>query len=122
LPHGNALGYLVAKGRTGLRDIWAELTRDPDTIDWAAMREERGRFVYDSGCLSCHRALAEATASDAAAFLAHRAYFRGATSRTCVSCHPAVGHHRLGEALAVRGAALAGMPPRAQHEPEEDLP
>jgi cytochrome c-type protein NapC len=103
LPHDGVLRYLLVKARTGLRDIWAEVTRDPNAIDWQALRNDRAAFVYDSGCLSCHRELEQATEHNPGALLAHRAYFRGETERHCVACHPRVGHSNLREALAGQG-------------------
>jgi cytochrome c-type protein NapC len=109
LPHDNGLHYLVAKGRTGLRDVWVELVHSRESVNWVALREERESFVYDSGCLRCHQELAQATASTPAAFLAHRAYFLGDTTRTCVSCHPRVGHRGLDEALTSNGGGSVGF-------------
>jgi cytochrome c-type protein NapC len=99
LPHGNEVEYIIAKARTGLHDIWAELTKDTEKIDWQALREHRERYVYDSGCLKCHSRLQEATEVSNKAFVAHRPYFLGETDKQCVTCHEHVGHHDLGEYL-----------------------
>jgi cytochrome c-type protein NapC len=99
LPHDSPLGYLLAKARTGAHDIWAELTRDTDTIDWESLREHRKRYVHDSGCLHCHSHLQRATEINNKAFVAHRPYFLGKTDKQCVSCHEHVGHHELGDYL-----------------------
>ena len=73
-----------------------ELLKEPHEIDWHGIRERREEFVYDSGCLNCHKYLQEATEGSRMAFRAHRRYFSGETDRKCVSCHENVGHNRLG--------------------------
>lgn len=96
LPHGNRLEHVLAKARAGLRDVWAQWTSDPEQIDWHAKRVRRHEFVYDSGCLTCHRGLAQSTDP------AHPAYYAGGVSPfrgegrfRCVTCHFSVGHQDL---------------------------
>lgn len=96
LPHDSQLGYLIAKARTGIHDVWVEFLGDPQAIDWEAKREHRERYVYDSGCLHCHSRLQEAPVSDPKTVVAHRPYFQGTANRQCVSCHQHVGHKDLG--------------------------
>jgi cytochrome c-type protein NapC len=96
LPHDSLANYLVAKAKTGMHDIWAELTYDKKAINWEEKRKHKEHFVYDSGCLSCHTNLKEATMSNMKAFKGHRAYFAGTTEKKCVSCHQNVGHKDLG--------------------------
>jgi len=108
LPHRDPLGYLIAKARFGLHDLWAQLTHDLDGIDWQSRRAAREDYVFDSGCLTCHSALAEVR-GDSHAFLAHRPYFLGETARQCVSCHPRVGHHDLAATIAGITTAEGGQ-------------
>jgi len=96
LPHDSPAGYLFAKARVGLKDVWAQLTLDPEKIDWHAYRAKRREFVYDSGCLKCHGEMAHSTRPD------HPAYFAGGVNPfagqekfQCVSCHFDVGHKDL---------------------------
>lgn len=96
LPYGNSLHYFIVKARHGIVDPTMALIREPHEIDWHALREERERFVYDSGCLGCHKYLAETSAANSKAFRPHRSYFAGETEKQCVSCHKHVGHNRLG--------------------------
>jgi cytochrome c-type protein NapC len=96
LPHKSVLGYVVAKGISGMKDIWGNVVLDPTKIDWEERRSHREKWVYDSGCLSCHAELEEATMSNMKAFLPHRDYFMGNTNKTCVACHENVGHKNLG--------------------------
>ncbi len=102
LPHESVTGYLIAKIKTSSNDIWCNFVLGTDDIDWEERRSHRSRFVYDSGCLSCHHELEEATQSNMKAFLPHRDYFlekEGKSDMTCVSCHENVGHKNLGHHL-----------------------
>ena len=95
LPHDNSYNYFVAKAQTGTHDLWVETFSDTDSIDWQAKREHRERYVYDSGCLSCHDKLEEATAGKKM----HDNYFAGNTDSKCVTCHAEVGHSDLNKYL-----------------------
>ncbi|WP_207148087.1 cytochrome c3 family protein [Thiohalocapsa halophila] len=98
LRHDSLAAHLWTKARFGLHDIWAQLTYDLTAIDWQAGLAERESYVFDSGCLKCHRDLEHARGNNPA-FVAHRPYFLGEIDRTCVSCHPHVGHQGLAAAL-----------------------
>jgi nitrate/TMAO reductase-like tetraheme cytochrome c subunit len=96
LPHDNTVNYLFTKARLGLRDTWAQWFQDIESINWQAKRAERHRFVYDSGCLKCHRGLEHSTQPT------HPAYFAGGSNPfagqklfRCVTCHFSVGHQDL---------------------------
>jgi len=108
LPHSSPERYLVAKARFGLHDAWAEMTYDLEAIDWQAHRAERERYVFDSGCLQCHSALAEVR-GNSRGFVAHRPYFLDETAKQCVSCHPHVGHRDLTTAIDTM-TATGGRP------------
>ncbi|MBK5968516.1 MULTISPECIES: cytochrome c3 family protein [Thiorhodovibrio] len=100
LPHTRAQDYLHAKIRTGVHDVLAQGTAWLHPVDWLAKREERDQFVYDSGCLTCHSALKNASKGDPAALAAHKGYFSDQALGSCVSCHAQVGHKDLRAALA----------------------
>lgn len=100
LPHDNVANYMLKKTQFGLHDAWAQLTYDLEAIDWQAKRAHRERFVFDSGCLQCHADLQRASLAQTTAFVAHRPYFRGETTRQCVSCHAHVGHKDLTAVLS----------------------
>jgi cytochrome c-type protein NapC len=55
LPHDNVVNYMTQKSLTGMHDVWVETFGDTKNIDWEKKREHRKRFVYDSGCLRCHK-------------------------------------------------------------------
>lgn len=99
LPHGNLPDYLLIKGIRGAHDVYGEFVKGADNIDWEKKREHRELFVYDTGCLSCHSNLREATMSNPSAFIAHKEYFNGTTQKKCVSCHKHVGHKNLSDYL-----------------------
>lgn len=95
LPHDGAAQHLFAKAKTGTRDAIAQAIYPIHKPDWIADLEERAEYVYDSGCLSCHAALKDATSDDPAALAAHKTYFGGDVGEGCVSCHANVGHKNL---------------------------
>lgn len=103
IPHDNALHYLWVKGVHGVVDPTMELLKEPLDIDWHGNRERREEYVYDSGCLNCHKYLQEATEGSRMALRAHRRYFKGDSGRKCVSCHENVGHAELGNHLEAMG-------------------
>ncbi|MGB5832550.1 MAG: NapC/NirT family cytochrome c [Thiohalocapsa sp.] len=100
LPHDSQTGYLVAKVKTGLYDVWAEAAALFEEPDWVDNLEHRESFVYDSGCLSCHSRLEQAENQTQAATFAHQTYFKGAGAMHCVTCHTQVGHKGLLERLS----------------------
>jgi cytochrome c-type protein NapC len=103
LPHDNSLHYFWVKAKHGIVDPTMALIKEPHEIDWHGIRERREEFVYDSGCLTCHKNLQEATADNRMASRAHRKYFEGKMDKQCVTCHQNVGHNRLGYHLEALG-------------------
>jgi len=100
IPHDNPVTYMIMKSRFGIHDAWAQLTYDLDSIDWQAKRSHSENYVFDSGCLQCHKDLQRASESSAVSFVAHRPYFLGTIESKCVTCHDRVGHKNLSERLA----------------------
>jgi len=98
-PHDSAFNFVWIMARDRLREVWVEIARDPETIDWESKRENRERFVYDSGCMSCHRNIEDTSRASATASVAHEQFFRGEGAKSCVACHEHVGHHNLGAFL-----------------------
>lgn len=95
LDHSSSAAYFADKARTGLHDMYVEYLVGTDDIDWVGNLANRAHYVYDSGCLECHRNLENATMGNNKAFVAHRPYFLGETSKQCVECHEHVGHKDL---------------------------
>ena len=102
----NSFTYLWVKGTHGLIDPPAEYlhaTKERE-IDWHEHRKKRESYVFDSGCVSCHKLLEERSESNQKAFIPHRNYFNNNTiGKTCVSCHTSVGHAALGNHLREQG-------------------
>ena len=62
-----------------------ELLKEPHEIDWHGIRERREEFVYDSGCLNCHKYLQAARPTAIAGpSAAHRRYFQATPTITAV--------------------------------------
>ncbi len=93
-PRGE--GYLVQKVRTGARDLWGKVTKDPDSFDW----EEKGRLenarghVFESSCKSCHENLFPLKLTKEGEE-AHLYYTRkeGEEGMHCINCHLNAGHY-----------------------------
>jgi sulfatase modifying factor 1 len=91
-PHGE--GYLVEKARTGLRDVWGKLFKDPENFNWEA-KSQIGYAVnhtYETSCTHCHQnnfpiGLTEKGRE------AHLYYEQKADDLHCINCHITVGHY-----------------------------
>ena len=119
LPHAGPATYLIAKARTGLWDVWAEVLTVFRTPDWIDKLEHRTDFVYDSGCRSCHARLAEAPNQTPTAAFGHKTYFASGGAMHCVTCHTQVGHRDLMARLTPSAAdtsAQSGQPVATQEQ------
>ena len=96
LPQGNAFKHLVHKTKSGLHDIWANFTYDLEAIDWEKNRERREEYTLNASCINCHSELEQGAKANPKAFVAHKPYFLGETTKTCIACHKNVGHKDLG--------------------------
>jgi formylglycine-generating enzyme required for sulfatase activity len=89
-------GFLWAKGKIGMRDLWSYWTKDSASFDW----NERGRLevarghVYESSCIKCHENLFPLKLTKAGED-AHLYYKQ--TKKTpelhCINCHLNAGHY-----------------------------
>jgi cytochrome c nitrite reductase small subunit len=91
LPHGNFVEYIVAKGYTGSRDVYMNLTIDTALHDWAGRTKFRREFTYDNACRQCHLDL-QPKGMKVSGILAHAQYLNGSVDKHCVDCHEHVGH------------------------------
>ena len=95
VSHENVFAHFLGKARSGTHDAWVTLTRDESTLDWQELRDRREEYVYDSGCLTCHRNLEAATEDHGF----HDAYFDKVSDSQCATCHESVGHSNLNKYL-----------------------
>ena len=97
VSHKNVFSHFIGKAKSGTHDIWITLTTDTANHDWQALRQKNEEYVYDSGCLTCHRNLEAATQDKKT----HNNYFESVTDSKCVNCHEEVGHSNLNKYLLV---------------------
>ena len=92
-PKGH--GYLWAKGKTGLRDLWSKWTKDSASFNWEDRRrlEVARGYVYESSCIKCHENLFPAKLTKAGED-AHLYYIQTEKSPelNCINCHLNAGH------------------------------
>ncbi|WP_169753585.1 cytochrome c3 family protein [Campylobacter mucosalis] len=103
LPHDSYIGYVFKKAANGVSEVAYMLTNDAKDYDWLNNRKNREKFVYDSGCLSCHERILDINSSNKNIDDMHALYvkFKDASVNklSCVSCHKNVGHKNLGKTL-----------------------
>lgn len=93
-PKGH--GYLPAKAKHGLKDIYGKLFKDSASIDWEAKKplEKAKGYVYEQSCLRCHQNLFPVTLSVNGSN-AHLQYLNSpeGQKQNCINCHLNVGHY-----------------------------
>jgi cytochrome c-type protein NapC len=95
VSHENVFAHFAGKARSGTHDVWVTMITDESNLDWQAKRLDREEYVYDSGCLTCHRNLETATQDKKY----HDNYFDDVTDTQCVTCHEEIGHSNLNKYL-----------------------
>jgi len=93
-PHGR--GYLEAKAKTGLRDVWSKWTKDSASFDWEARSqlEHARKHVYESSCIACHENLfpPKLTKEGSDAHLYYTSNKSKQDDLHCINCHLDAGH------------------------------
>jgi len=91
-PEGE--GYLYAKAKHGIIDIYGYLFKDSAEIDWQSKKllENAKGFVYEKSCLKCHQNLFPVTLSVTGGN-AHLFYTTSKDPLNCINCHLNVGHY-----------------------------
>lgn len=91
-PKGH--GYLYAKAKHGLTDLYGFLFKDTADINWEAKRtvEKADKFVYQESCVRCHQNLFPATLSSKGDN-AHLYFLTNNQNLRCINCHLNVGHY-----------------------------
>lgn len=91
-PHGE--GYLVEKVKTGVRDVYGKLFKDPESFNWEAKSQidYAVGHTFETSCIHCHQnnfplGLTEKGRE------AHLYYEQKADELHCINCHITVGHY-----------------------------
>ena len=88
-------GYLKAKAKTGLRDLWSFWTKDSASFNWEdRKRLELARiYTYESSCIKCHENLFPEKLSregeDAHLYYTQQ---KKTPDLNCINCHLNAGH------------------------------
>ncbi len=87
-------GYLVEKTRTGIRDVWGMITKDPEKLNWEAKSnpDYAKGHVFEASCIHCHQNNFPMGLSTEGKD-AHLYYEQNAEELHCINCHIAVGHY-----------------------------
>lgn len=90
-PKGH--GYLYAKAKHGMTDLYGYLFKDTSEINWEGKRtvEKADKFVYQESCIKCHENLFPATLSKDGDN-AHLYFLTSNQGLRCINCHLNVGH------------------------------
>ena len=91
-PEGH--GYLPAKAKHGLKDLYGYIFKDSAKINWQSkkMVENARGFVYEKSCLRCHQNLFPVKLSVNGGN-AHLFYTTSSDPLSCINCHLNVGHY-----------------------------
>jgi len=90
-PEGH--GYLLAKSKHGLKDLYGYYFKDSAKINWQEKKllENAKGFVYEKSCLRCHQNLFPVKLSVNGGN-AHLFYTTSKEPLNCINCHLNVGH------------------------------
>ncbi|GAL04587.1 cytochrome c-type protein TorY [Photobacterium aphoticum] len=109
LPESNVVEELWVKGTSGMRHLWGEYVLQMDALDYDALHPKRTEYVFDSGCVNCHRTLEEraavATETSPISDQTHQlAFARKDTDSNwqCASCHYDIAHPGLKREMRLR--------------------
>ncbi len=91
-PEGH--GYLFAKAKHGLKDLYGYWFKDSADINWESKKlvENARKFVYEKSCNDCHENLFPVTLSVDGSN-AHLFYTLNSGQPGCINCHLNVGHY-----------------------------
>jgi len=87
-------GYLPEKVKTGVRDVYGKLFKDPETLNWEAKSQiayAKGH-VFEASCIKCHANNYPLGLSKEGRE-AHLYYDDHRDELHCINCHITVGHH-----------------------------
>lgn len=87
-------GYLFAKAKTGMKDLYSYYFKDSTKINWEKKKllEYAKGIVYEKSCLKCHGNLFPVNLSVNGGN-AHLSYTTSTEKLSCLNCHLNVGHY-----------------------------
>ena len=87
-------GYLLAKAKLGLWDVYRYVTKDSADFNWEAKRtvEQAPHFTFKASCVKCHANLFPLTLKKEGQD-AHLYYSQNEAKLECTNCHLFVGHY-----------------------------
>ena len=96
LPPKGTFKYASTKARMGIKDVWAHLTKDTESIDWSRKGELEyaQNIVFNESCKECHINLYPEGITDQG-ITAHLYYDDNEQKLNlqCISCHLDAGHY-----------------------------
>ena len=96
LPPKGTFKYAYTKARMGIKDVWAHLTKDTESIDWSRKGELEyaQNIVFNESCKECHINLYPEGITDQG-ITAHLYYDDNERKLNlqCISCHLDAGHY-----------------------------
>ena len=96
LPPKGTFKYAYTKARMGIKDVWAHLTKDTESIDWSRKGELEyaQNIVFNESCKECHINLYPEGITDQG-ITAHLYYDDNELKLNlqCISCHLDAGHY-----------------------------
>ncbi|UJF17282.1 NapC/NirT family cytochrome c [Vibrio sp. SS-MA-C1-2] len=102
LPKSNIIEELYVKGTSGTRHLWGEYVLGMKQLDYEELHPKRTEYVYDSGCVNCHKDLErralKATADGKVSDWTHNLAFKNKAEDPqwkCSSCHYDIAHPHL---------------------------
>ncbi len=106
-PQSSMMAYTKVKVFSGLHDVFSYYFDPPDAEFYLEKLEkdrvERAKkYVFESGCLSCHKAITESPKMPEVTKRIHLSYFENKQENDnyhCVSCHQGIAHPGLEQKL-----------------------
>ena len=96
LPPKGTFKYAYTKARMGIKDVWANITKDTESIDWSRKSELEyaQTIVFNESCKECHINLFPEGITDDG-ITAHLYYDDNEEKLGlhCISCHLDAGHY-----------------------------
>ena len=121
LPPEGTFGHFKAKARMGVKDFWAYLFKDKESIDWDSKgeMEHAVKIVYNESCKECHVNLFPKGISDDG-ISAHLYYEENEEKLDlqCIGCHLDAGHYNPNYSHA----KMAGVPKAKAKGPVFETP